>query len=150
MMKNANISIKELTKGFAPKLHGKSRGKPSDEGSSESSSSDSSSSSDTSVSAGSAGRRAMGSGLQAPATPLEGGELRGGHSTSKSSTHKKYMMHNRGKGTNRASNTTSPAQRRGQKRAATYRKKNETFRVAKHVVGGHRDVRIVSVRISRR
>ena len=61
-MKNANISIEELTEGSAPKLHGKSCGKPSDEESSESSSSDSSSPSDTSGSVGSAGRHAAGSG----------------------------------------------------------------------------------------
>ena len=61
-MKNANISIEELTEGSAPKLHGKSRGIPSDEESSESSSSDSSSSSGTSESVGSAGRHAAGSG----------------------------------------------------------------------------------------
>ena len=44
MMWKANISIADLTEGSAPKLHGKSRGKPPDEESSESSSSDSSSS----------------------------------------------------------------------------------------------------------
>ena len=62
MIKNANISIEELTEGSAPKLHGKLHGKPSDEKLSESSSSNSSSSSDTSVSVGSAGRHAVGSG----------------------------------------------------------------------------------------
>ena len=62
MTKNANISIEALTKGSAPKLHGKLRGKPSGEESSESSSSGSSSSSDTSASVGSAGRHAAGSG----------------------------------------------------------------------------------------
>ena len=62
MMKNANISIKELTKGSAPKLHGKLRGKPPDKELSESSSSESSSSSDTSVSVESAGCHAADSG----------------------------------------------------------------------------------------
>ena len=62
MMWKANISIADLTEGSAPKLHGKSRGIPSDKESSESSSSDSSSSSGTSESVGSAGRRAADSG----------------------------------------------------------------------------------------
>ena len=62
MMRKANISIADLTKGSAPNLHDKSRGKPSDEESSESSSSDSSSSSGTSESVESAGHRAAGSG----------------------------------------------------------------------------------------
>ena len=62
MMKNANTSIEELTKGSAPKLHGKLRGKSSDEEVSESISSDSSSSSDTSVSVESASCHAADSG----------------------------------------------------------------------------------------
>ena len=61
MMEKANISVDDL-KGSAPSLHVKSRGKLSDEESSESSSSDSSSSSGTSVSAESDGRRAADSG----------------------------------------------------------------------------------------
>ena len=62
MMRKANISIADLTKGSAPKLHGKLRGIPSDEESSESSSSDSYSSSDSSEGIESAGRHAAGNG----------------------------------------------------------------------------------------
>ena len=62
MMRKANISIADLTEGSAPKLHGKSRGIPSDKESSESISSDSSCASGTSESVESAGRRTAGSG----------------------------------------------------------------------------------------
>ena len=62
-----------------------------------------------------------------------------GAQRNESSIHENYTMHNRGKGMSRASNTSISVQRRGQKRAATFREKHETFRATK-LVEGHRDV----------
>ena len=60
----------------------------------------------------------------------------------KSSTHDNNIIHNEGIGVSRTSNTTSSAQRRGQRRAAPFRNRNETFRASK-LVGSPRDTRIV-------
>ena len=65
-----------------------------------------------------------------------------GAQCTKSSIHDNNVIHSKGIGVSRTSNTTSSAQRRGQRRAAPFRNKNETFRTTK-LVGGPKDTRIV-------
>ena len=67
--------------------------------------------------------------------------MRGAQCT-ESSVHDNNIIHNRGTGMSRTSNITSSSQRRGQRRAAPSRNKNEPFRITK-LVGGQKDTRIV-------